>query len=293
MKSLAACLVASFVCAGLAACQFPQIGAAKAPVGQVVATVDGQEITLTGLNAELGGFATADPNVRAAAASATLRAIISRTILANAARAEGLDRTPEFAVERQKAIDAMLVQALASKIAAAVPPPSPEEAESYVDAHPDAFAQRKIYTVDQIRTAQPADPALLAALKPVNTLEDAEALLTQRKIEFHRVTTDLDALTLDAKTSDSIAKLPPNEVFVIPTNGSVLISQIKQARVQPFTGEPATRFAMRLIQDQRSREATLRELAAIVARGASSVRYNRQFAPSAGVLPPGSKSVGS
>ena len=79
--------MASVVCTGLSACQFPQFGAAKAPVGQVVATVDGQEITVRGLNAELGGFATADPNVRAAAASATLRAIISRTILANAARA--------------------------------------------------------------------------------------------------------------------------------------------------------------------------------------------------------------
>jgi peptidyl-prolyl cis-trans isomerase C len=292
MRSLGAIILASLVCASLAACRFPQFGGAKAPVGQVVATVDGQEITLRHLNAELGAFTTTDPNVHRAADSAALRAIVSRTILANAARAQGLDRTPEFALERQKAIDAMLVQALASKIAAAVPPPAPEEAESFVNSHPDAFAQRRIYTVDQIRVSQPADPALLAALKPLNSLEDVETLLTQRQIGFHRITTDLDALTLDPKTSQTIAKLPPNEVFVIPTDGSVLISQIKQTRVQPFTGEPATRFALNLLRAQRTREATLRELGAIVAQGERSVRYNQHFAPPV-ASPPNSTSAGS
>jgi peptidyl-prolyl cis-trans isomerase C len=293
MKSFGAILVASSVCIGLAACQFPKFGAAKAPAGQVVATVDGQEITIRNLDAELAGLTTNDPNVRKVAEQAALKAIISRTILADEARAQGLDKTPGFALERQRMIDTLLVQTLEEKIAASVPPPAPEEAESFVAAHPDSFAQRKIYTVDQIRTAQTADPALIEALKPLNTLEDVEALLTQRHVEFHRVTTDLDALTLDPKISDSIAKLPPNEVFVIPTNGSVLISQIKQTRVQPFTGDPAVRFALRLIQSQRSREATLREMDAIAAKGASSVRYNQQFAPPRAASPPGTISVGS
>jgi peptidyl-prolyl cis-trans isomerase C len=293
MKDFRATLVVPLVCTGLAACQFSHSDAAKAPTGQVVATVDGQEVTVTNLESELAGHAFTDPIARKAAEQAALRAIISRTILADAARGQGLDKTPEFAIERQRVIDSLLVQSLAAKIAVAVPPPAREEAESFMAAHPDGFAQRKIYTVDQIRTAQAADPALLAALKPLTTLEDVEALLTQRHIEFHRVTTDLDALALDPTTSDSIAKLPPNDVFVIPTNGSVLISQIKQTRVQPFMGEPATRFALNQIQRQRSREATLRELEAIVAKGAKSVRYNQQFAPPLAASPPGSKSVGS
>ncbi len=287
-----AIVMAALICVGLAGCQFPQFGAAKAPAGQVVATVQGREITIRNLDAELAGLATNDPKVRKFAEQAALQAIISRMILADAARSQGLDKTPEFALRRQGVIDQLLIESLASKIAAAVPPPAPEEAESFMAAHPDDFAQRKIYTVDQIRTAQTADPALLNALKPLNTLEDVEVALTQRHIEFHRVTTDLDALTLDPKVSDSIANLPPNEVFVIPTNGGVLISQIKQTRVQPFTGEPAVGFALRLIQSQRSREATSREMGAILARGASTVRYNQLFAPQA-VRQPGSNSVGS
>jgi peptidyl-prolyl cis-trans isomerase C len=291
MKSFRPILVALLVCTGLEACQFPQFGAAKRPVGQVVATVDGREITIRNLDAELKGFSTSDPKAHGLAEQAALRALVSRAILADEARAQGLDKTPEFALQRQKAIDQLLVQALASKFAATVPPPDREEADTFIAAHPDSFAQRKIYTVDQIRTARAGDPALLEALKPINTLEDAETLLTQREIEFHRVTTDLDALSLDPAINDSIAKLPSDEVFVIPTEGGILISQIRQTRVQPFTGEPAVRFALGLIQGQRTHEATSRALDAIVAKGLSAVRYNKQFAPRA-AAPSLSNSVG-
>jgi EpsD family peptidyl-prolyl cis-trans isomerase len=271
--------LAPLICFGLAGCQFGHQAASPTPVGQVVAVVDGHEITMRNLDAELGGRAPADPRARAAAQQAALRAIVSRIILADEARAQGLDKTPEFALRKEAVIDALLARSLASKFAASVPSPSPDEAQGFIAAHPDSFGQRKIFTVDQIRTAQPADPALIEALKPLNTLEDVEALLVREHIEFHRVTTDLDALALDPKTAQSISNRPPNGVFVLPTGNGVLVSQIKQSRVQPFTGEPATQYALKYLQAQRSREATAKEIDAVLAKGAGSVRYNRNFAP--------------
>ena len=106
---------AAFV--GLAACHGAAQREGGAPVGQVIAVVDGQEITVRNLEAELGGLAPADPKARAAAQQAALQAIVSRIILADAARAQGLDKTPEFALRKQAAIDALLAQSLASKIA--------------------------------------------------------------------------------------------------------------------------------------------------------------------------------
>src|SRR5258706_9600009 len=54
----------------------------KTPTGQVVATVDGKEITAIDLRSELGNFSTADAKVRKAAEQQALNGIISRKLLA-------------------------------------------------------------------------------------------------------------------------------------------------------------------------------------------------------------------
>ena len=90
----------------------------KAPTGQVVATIDGQEITLTELNAELATMqipANADKKL---VQNAALERIVERKILANAARTDGLDQNPDYIVRRQQMEEALLVQTLAKKIAA-------------------------------------------------------------------------------------------------------------------------------------------------------------------------------
>src|SRR5215469_14989534 len=171
MKRCLTILVAPLIAMALAGCHFLHLGQASQPVGQVVATVNGQEITVRELNAELSQVNVTDPKLRKAAEQYALRAIIARKILAQTARAQGLDKTPEFAIQRDRATEALLAQALAAKVAASVPAPTPEEAQNLITAHPNSFAERKIFTVDQIRTAGPLDQAVVAALKPLNTLD--------------------------------------------------------------------------------------------------------------------------
>jgi peptidyl-prolyl cis-trans isomerase C len=94
------------------------------PTGQVVATVDGDEITLTELNAELATMqipANADKKL---VQNAALERIVERKLLANAARQDGIDQNPEFIVRRQQLEDALLVQLLAKKVASTVKAPA-------------------------------------------------------------------------------------------------------------------------------------------------------------------------
>lgn len=77
-------------CALLAAC------GAKEPTGQVVATLDGKEITALELRNELGGYQAPDAPSRKRAEQAALDAILSRKAVAEAARKAGVEKTPEF-----------------------------------------------------------------------------------------------------------------------------------------------------------------------------------------------------
>jgi len=263
----------------LAGCHFPGLGGGhKAPTGQVVATVDGREITLRELNAEMGTAAYPDPKTRKAAEQTALRNIVARTVLANAAREQGLDKTPDFALQKQRAIDSVLAQSLQQKLITSVPQPTKEEAQSFVGSHPDIFLERKVFVVDQLRMPRVPLP-VLKSLEPLKTMEEIEAVLSKDNIPHQRGDATLDAVGADPRLVDFILKLPPNEVFVLPSNDGLLVNRVKETKVIPFTGDPATEYAIKWLTRQRTQESVSRSFNQLLAASASKIQFNKDYAP--------------
>lgn len=279
MKYLTRCTVLAVALAGLAGCKIPGLHSHAAPTGQVAATVNGQEVTVRQINAELGGANVADPKVRKMADTAALENIVSRKLLAQAAVAQGLDKTPDFELLKQRAVDGLLVELLEKKLAESVPAPTKEDADAYVTEHPDSFSQRKIYVVNQLRMMRPSDPALLKTLQPLNTMDAVEAALTQNHIAFEKGVGTLDSLGADPKLVDQIAKLPANEIFIIPAGNQLLVNQIKDTQLTPVSGEAASQIALVMLKRQRTEDAVRKQLSAIVGKGLAQVRFNKDYAP--------------
>jgi EpsD family peptidyl-prolyl cis-trans isomerase len=251
----------------------------KAPTGQVVATIDGKEITVTDLQTEMAGQTFADPKARKAAQDAVLENMVVRAILAQAAQKDGLDKSPEFAVQKSHMEQGLLAQTLQKKVVDSVPAPSREEADRYMAEHPDIFGQRRIYEVDQIQVTQSPDPNIVAEVGPLKTMPDILALLTAKGVKFTRQPAVIDARGADPRLVDAIGKLPPREVFTFQGNGVFLINQITATRVEPFTGEPAATYATALIKRQRTQEALGRKMTELVTKGRAGVRFNAQYQP--------------
>ena len=265
----------ALACLSLAACH----GRGKAPSGQVVATVGGKEITVTDLQAEMAGQTFADPKARKAAQDAVLENMVVRAILAQAAQKDGLDRSPEFAVQKARMEQELLAQTLRKTVVDSVPAPARVEADRYMADHPDIFAQRKIFQVDQIQVTQSPDPNLVAEVGPLQTMPDVLALLTARGAKFIRQPSVIDARVADPRLVEAILKLPPREVFTFQGNGVFLINQITATRIEPFTGESAVAYATALIKRQRTEEALGRKLSDLVTKGKAAVRFNPQYQP--------------
>jgi EpsD family peptidyl-prolyl cis-trans isomerase len=263
----------------LGACHLGNLGKAAAPTGQVVATVNGEEITLTQLRQEMGNATSTDPKAQKAAEQAALQSIVVRKVLSKAAHDQGLDKTPDYVVRKQKTEELLLVQSLEAKVAAEVPTPTKEEAQSYMNNHPDTFANRKVFTVDQIRFATPADQKQLAGLQPLNTMDEIVNYLNGLHIQFERGQANLDAVGSDPRVVDAILKLPPNEVFVLPGNGMVLVNQLKQTNVVPFTGDTATNFAIATIKAQRTRDVVGSSMAQYMKKAGANISYNAAYRP--------------
>ena len=87
------------------------------PEGQVVATVNGEEITAIQLRQEMGNFASRDPKIMKAAQQRALEGLILRKVLVQQAKEQKLDKSADYAVQVSRGEDNLMVQTFQRKIA--------------------------------------------------------------------------------------------------------------------------------------------------------------------------------
>jgi len=251
--------------------------AARTPSGQVVATVNGREITQRELQVEMAGATAATPAAQKAERQAALERIVRRLILSDAAADEGLDKEPNFAILNERARQTLLIQLMESKVATSVPAPSNEEVSQFIQTNPNIFAERKLLDVDQIRAPRPSDPKIIAKMVPLKSLDEIAAFLTQNRIPFQRGTNVMDTVGQDPKLVNAIMALPPHEVFIVSSGNEIMMNQIRETRVQPFTGPNATRYASGLLRQQHIRDAVTKKVNRLVAKGRQSLVISKEF----------------
>jgi EpsD family peptidyl-prolyl cis-trans isomerase len=247
------------------------------PSGQVVATVNGDEITTLELKAEMGGFASKDPKVMKQAEQQALQQIIMRRLVAQQAKAEKLDKTPDFSIQVQRGEESLLAQAYERKLVQGLPPPTQRDAENFVVDHPDQFANRRVIELDQvIAPAAKVDPKKLESLK---TLDDVKKAFEAGNVPYQESTGELDTLTAPPALISAIGKLPPNDVFVLPQRGAYVFSRVAGEKNRPFRGDMATNYAMRVLAQQKTGDVVRKKLEALRKGAEPKIVYSAGFKP--------------
>lgn len=259
---------------GVASC-----GNGGKPKGQVVAKVGKDEVTVLDLQSELGGFKAPNAQIRKVAEQQALNSIIQRKLLVQAAEERKLDKTPEFARLKERTNEALLVKTWQDQLVRAVPTPSLDEAQKYINEHPDLYSARKRFVIDGVRFTAPNDPTLAAALQPLNTLDEVRTLLSARKIVFTSGSGELDAFVVDPRLVEQLIKLKPGEVFVLPQNNVILVGTIASMRSDPVANALAIRHATNYIKQTRVQESVQRQFGSIVQGGLKQVQYAAAYEP--------------
>lgn len=114
------------------------------PQGQVLAVVNGEDVTQRDLAAEAA--------VRADQVPGVVAELIDRRLLAEAARAQGIEQTPEYLAAMRRAREQLLVQGLGRQLAAKIPAPRPADIAAYIAGRPHAFAERAVVALDRADT---------------------------------------------------------------------------------------------------------------------------------------------
>ena len=259
------------------------------PKGQVVATVNGDDITIHELNSELALARPPADVPRKTVEQVVLGRVVERKMLADVARDRKLDKNPDFILAERRVEDGLLVQSLQQEIARKVPPPTREAAEKYIDAHPAQFAQRKIYSIDQIQFLRPANIATLG-LEKATTMTDVAQVLTTNKIEFRRANATVDALTVNPSLVAQIEALlarNPQEIFMFADQPQgapapvMFVNKVVDTKVTPFTGEPAITLAQQIVKRDAVQKALVDSLQSFRAAAKDKIKYAAGYAPPA------------
>ena len=298
MNSARAILLTSAAAAMLflAACD----KAAKAPEGQVVATVDGTDVTIHELNAELalipnrGGDAP-----RKLVESVALARVLERKMLAAEAEKLKLDKTPQFLLAKERTAEGLLVQALQADIQRKVPAATREAAQKFVADNLQVFGDRKIFTLDQIQFLRPANIDQLG-LKDAKTMADVERILADANVEFRRAPQQIDSLTVNPALTNEIIKITASSngepfMFADQPAGApapvIYVNNVTATKSQPFTGEKAISYAQNVLQRQNVQKSLADTLKTYQADYKAKIVYGKGYGPP--VFPKGAAPAGA
>ena len=254
-------------------------GCGKEATGQVAAVVNGEDITLQEINAELGNTPIPEGVDKKVVQQAALQKIVERRLLAQAAREDGLDKTPDYLLRERQLRDALLVQLMGQRAERALKVPDQQEIDKFIGDNPLMFAERKILTIDRIQFALPEKVDQLKALENDHSMDAVAARLQQMGIQFRRDTPQVDAASLGQQRMAQIRALPAGEPFVVPENGVVTVGVIVSERPEPVSASDARPLAVQALRKQKLTETVQQRLKQ--GRAAAKIDYQEGFAPAA------------
>ena len=251
----------------------------KEATGQVAAVVNGEEITLQEINAELGSTPIPEGIDKKVVQQAALQRIVERRLLAQAARDDELDKTSDYLLRERQLRDALLVQLMGQRAERALKVPGEQEIDKFIAENPVMFSERKILTVDRIQFAMPKNVDQLKALESDHSMEAVAARLKQRGIEFRRDTTQIDSAALGQQRLQQIRALPAGEPFVVPENGVVTVGVVTGERAEPIPAANARPLAVQALRNKQLSETMQQRLKQ--SRTSAEIQYQPGFAPAA------------
>lgn len=253
-------------------------GCDKEPEGQVAAVVNGEEITLQEINAEVGDAKIPEGIDKEVIQKAALSRIVERRLLAQSAREEDLDKTPEYLIRSRQLEDSLLVQLLGKRAERTFRVPDQQAVDKYMSENPSMFAGRTIYTIDRIQFPFPGNMEQLKSLEGDHSMAAVATKLDTLGIKYQRGLAKMDSAQLGQKRLNQIKALPEGEPFVIPENGLVTVAVITDENAVSTDGADMGPMALQAMRNQELAKALQERLKQARAKG--EIKYQPRFEPS-------------
>lgn len=252
-------------------------GCQKKASGQTVAVVNNEEITAGELNDALRG----DPNLAGSnskeARAQVLQKLISRKLVVQQARSDGLDKAPEYVNQQRRAIDDLLINMLVAKRLSTSQVPSADEINRYEVSRPEMFAGREIWTLSQIIYPLPQNATVTAKLGSAKTLEEIAQVLTSSGVQFKRDSKKVDTAVFPHSIYTQVANVKDGEPFIVPGPDKAVANVISAREAAPLAGDQARTIALNAMRNDQGNKVIEDRVKSL--RASAKIEYQPGFEP--------------
>jgi EpsD family peptidyl-prolyl cis-trans isomerase len=282
-KHLRASIIALALASTLTSCKSheePSVDMA-AKVDSFVITNQQVSNTLAALSQPLNDEAT--PSQRRKA----LDDLINQQLAVSKAEDQRLDREPDVMQAIEEARRVVLARAYLEKAAANHAKPTDAEVHQYYVAHPELFAERRIYTLNELTVGEYpdiADRLSTLALSGVAYPQMVQWLRTQN-IPFTAQATARPAEALPLQYLPRLAQLQSGRMLVMSDDAGVHAAQVVSTELAPVAEQQAAPSIRRFLSNQDTKQAVEAEIMRL--RSKAKIVYAREAAtPSGGSAAP-------
>jgi EpsD family peptidyl-prolyl cis-trans isomerase len=257
-------------------------GEKKPAASQVAAQVNSDEITIHQVNAVLARTPELTPEAGARAKKQILERLIDQQLAVQQALRRKLDRSPEVVQALQAARAEILARAFADEIARHQPKPSAEETKKYYAEHPELFAQRRAFVLEEIMVA-PVDgglPGLAEIVSKSRSTQEVVAWLKSKDAKFAQNRGTRTAEQLPLGQLPRLHAMKEGEMQLMDAAGGRLqVVRLVASKTLPIDEASASPRIQQFLFNQRVSEALANEMKEV--RGAAKIEYLGEFSADA------------
>ena len=253
---------------------------------QAAARVNKEELTINQINLLLGQQRGLKPEQAEEAGKQALERLIDQELALQKAGEQKLDRDPRVMQQLEAARRDIIARAYFEKVGGGAPKASDDEVKKYYAENPALFSERRIYQLQEIVIAAPADQAEALRAKASAVKSGAEFIQALRaaNIKFTANQAVRAAEQLPMAALPQMAKMKEGDALFTPTPTGAQVVFVAGVRSQPVDEARARPAIEQFLLNERKRKLIADDLKAL--RANADIKYLGKYAEGAPVAAP-------
>lgn len=206
---------------------------------QVAAKVNGDEISVHQINAELSGVGNIDADRKNEVTKAALDKLVTEQILIQKAEEEKLDRNPKVLQMIEASKRKILARAYVQNFMLKEIKPSQDEIDTFYNEHPELFANRKVFRLQEIviKNASEKLVDIQGLLGQESNMKNVAILLKDNGYTFSINANVRAAEQLQSGFLSKIQSLNDGSIVVVRNGQNANVVKIAESQDKPISKE--------------------------------------------------------
>jgi EpsD family peptidyl-prolyl cis-trans isomerase len=225
----------------LNACGSDEKSSSKKSSTQVVAKVNGDEISVHQVNLQLARLGKVSEDQGKQASRQIVSKLVEQQLLNQQALADKMDRDPRILQVMEAAKSEILAQAYLEKLAAKAKKPSDSEISTFYKEHPELFEKRRLFRIQELVVDAPKEKfaEIESGIKDMKDINQIATWLKTNQFQFNANSNVKAAEQLPAGLLQQLQPLNNGEFAIVKSDKAIAVLHLAASQSAPIALDKA------------------------------------------------------